>query len=312
MIVFNDNYWLKKITNRELYMTAFDSGKSFFSLPVVWITGGVLVAIAASISWAIYDYENLTFCRSSDCFNYFVIVFKVPLGILALIIPIGAVYAANHRSAISIEQMRLSREQNKFSNYYKHKEEFSAFIKNNAGGANFPDQVHRLFYGDINKWTGKANTQFVTNRIWSGMSELIGPYQRLQMTTHKDTKERLEIMYSLARYCTNLSQEFGMGSVAMPYILQYKGKQISMSEFTIFAPLVQFSYTVRVLHSAASFDTDLKDLKMWKPIAEEGYDLPELFFKSDGNNLYITNEKAFKDFDFAGMWDRVNNFKFQK
>ncbi|MEI8647096.1 hypothetical protein P4S73_02780 [Paraglaciecola sp. Hal342] len=49
-----------------------------------------------------------------------------------------------------------------------------------------------------------------------------------------------------------------------------------------------------------------------KPIAEEGYDLPELFFKSDGNNLYITNEKAFKDFDFAGMWDRVNNFKFQK
>jgi hypothetical protein len=293
-------------------MAAFDSGKNFFSLPVVWITGGALVVIAASISWAIYDYENLIFCRSSGCFNYFVVAFKVPLGVLALIIPIGAVYAANHRSAISIEQMRLSNEQNKFSNYYKHKEEFSAFIKNNAGGANFPDQVHRLLYGGINEWTGKANTQFITNRIWNGMSELIVPYQKLQMTTHKDTEERLEIMYLIACNGNILYREFEMGSVAMPHMLNYKGNQISMIDFTIFAPLKQFSYTVSVLHSAASFETDLKDLKMWEPIAKERFVLPEIPFTSDIFNLYISDEKAFKDFDFNGMWDRVNNFKFQK
>ncbi|GAC33194.1 hypothetical protein [Paraglaciecola polaris] len=293
-------------------MPAFDSGKNFFNLPVVWITGGVLVVSAALISWAIYDYENLIFCRSSDCFNYFVVAFKVPLGVLALIIPIGAVYAVNHRSAISIEQMRLSSEQNKFSNYYKHKEEFSAFIKKNAGGADFPDQVHRLFYGDINKWTGKANTQFVTNRIWSGMAGLIAPYQRLQMTTRKDTEERLEIMYLIAGNCTILNQEFVMGSVVMPHVLNYKGNHISMPDFTIFAPLIQFSYTVSVLRSAVSFDTDLKDLKMWEPIANERFDLPKIPFTSNDINLYISDEKAFKDFDFNGMWDRVNNFKFQK
>jgi len=57
-------------------------------------------------------------------------MFRVPLGILATLIPNIALLAASHRSEQTKEQIRITSEQNVFSNYYKHLEEFLKHCKN--------------------------------------------------------------------------------------------------------------------------------------------------------------------------------------
>lgn len=292
-------------------MPAFDSGTDFFKLPIVWGTSAIIIIIATFLAVMIACNSNLEWCFNGDGFNYFVSIFKVPIGILALMIPIGAVYAANHRSVISIKQTTLTIEQNKFSNYYKHKEEFAKYIKNNAGDSLFPDQVHRKFYNGINKWTGKANIDLITDRIWTAMSEFITLYGRLESTDPKDTKERLEIMFLLSCHCTTLSQEFNLSRRNKPEKLKYGDVVISMSNFSIFDPLHQFSYDVSLLLSIARFDHDDSELKLWMPAANERVNLPFISFSTDGVNLYITDEDALSKYDFQDLWDRINNIKFR-
>lgn len=73
--------------------------------------------------------------RSHEGINELVSIFQIPLGIVALLIPVLAVYAANHRSEQSREIIRLTQIQNFFTNYYKHLEEFCNYCEK---GSVFP------------------------------------------------------------------------------------------------------------------------------------------------------------------------------
>jgi hypothetical protein len=64
-------------------------------------------------------------------FNYFLVVFRFPLGFLALYVPIIALIASSHRSIQTRAQIQLNIEQNLFANKYKHIEEFEKYYKNN-------------------------------------------------------------------------------------------------------------------------------------------------------------------------------------
>lgn len=105
----------------------FDPHKSFLKLKIVWLFIFFLVTISALISYIIIKNTSLVIDPSANGFNYFVVVFKVPLGILALIIPIVALLAANHRSEQTKEQIRVTGVQNNFANFYKHMEEFDKY-----------------------------------------------------------------------------------------------------------------------------------------------------------------------------------------
>lgn len=107
----------------------FDPDTSFFKLRVVQITFCIIVIISTIIAGAIIIHGNYTRCFTATCFNTFVSTFSVSLGILSTLIPIIAVYSANHRSEQTKKQIFLSREQNNFTNYYKHLEEFTSYFK---------------------------------------------------------------------------------------------------------------------------------------------------------------------------------------
>ncbi|MEZ8297040.1 hypothetical protein AB6D11_24860 [Vibrio splendidus] len=95
-----------------------------------WTIGGLafvsailfgVIACNSSLKWQ-WDYEG---------FNFFVKAFSVPIAVLTSIIPIVGFIALNHRSVQTKEQIakasmqiELAQEQNLFSNYYKHREEF--------------------------------------------------------------------------------------------------------------------------------------------------------------------------------------------
>ena len=107
----------------------FDPHKSFLSLKIVWVMVSFLLAISISSVFVIVINSELESDYSYSGFNYFISVFKFPLAITALIIPIVALLAANHRSEQTKEQIRVTNSQNVFSNYYKHIEEFTKYLE---------------------------------------------------------------------------------------------------------------------------------------------------------------------------------------
>ncbi len=105
----------------------FDPQKNLVDLRIVrWTTSGIVLA-ALGVGLIIFNYSNLNGDPTYDGFNNFLLVFRVPLSILALIIPIVALFAASHRSEQTKAQIKLANDQNNFSNYYKHLEEFEKY-----------------------------------------------------------------------------------------------------------------------------------------------------------------------------------------
>ncbi|MCG6359171.1 hypothetical protein K6U58_11335 [Vibrio fluvialis] len=106
----------------------FDPETSFLDL---WIVRGfILFFIAISIILAVYirQTSDLQYLKGYVGLNNFLVIYKIPLGILALIIPIVALLAANHRSEQTKKQIEVTNNQNQFSNYYKHIEEFGKYF----------------------------------------------------------------------------------------------------------------------------------------------------------------------------------------
>jgi len=98
----------------------FDPSKSLFELKVFWFTVIFIIILALFPTFTIMLNNSLVCDLSADGWNYFVSAFKVPLGILALLIPVGALLAANHRSEQTKKQIEEANAQNIFANHYKH------------------------------------------------------------------------------------------------------------------------------------------------------------------------------------------------
>jgi hypothetical protein len=64
---------------------------------------------------------------NGSAYTEFLKLHKLPLGVLASLIPLLALVAANHRSVQSAANLRAQLANNAFTNYYKHLEEFQAF-----------------------------------------------------------------------------------------------------------------------------------------------------------------------------------------
>jgi len=107
----------------------FDAKKDFFNLKIVQVFSFGLIISSVLVCSTILCQENLSWDFSSEGFNNILSIFKVPLGILALLIPIIALLATNHRSVQSVEQIKVAEAQNNFSNSFKHLEEFNKYME---------------------------------------------------------------------------------------------------------------------------------------------------------------------------------------
>ena len=144
----------------------FDPDTSFFELKIVRLTALSFILVFLLVCAVIIHQSELwgewNFTHSG--FNNLLDYFKVPLGFLALMIPVGAVFAANHRSEQTKKQIALTHKQNLFTNYYKHIEEFEkftdkslsrVFVDNYLGKAeehkrNFDSRhVHKVLYENL-------------------------------------------------------------------------------------------------------------------------------------------------------------------
>lgn len=114
-----DNH--KKLLESQIFRAALFT-------PVV--IGAALLGVTA------YFNSNYSACFSSDCINNFFTLYKIPLSIMGIGVPLSAIAAAIHRSEETSLQIRTSQhqldetlKQNKFNNYIKHKEEFLELLE---------------------------------------------------------------------------------------------------------------------------------------------------------------------------------------
>jgi hypothetical protein len=176
----------------------FDPMKSFLSLPILWVVVITFFSLATVAAGTIALNSNLELSFSYKGFNQFVTIFKVPLGILALVIPVVALLAANHRSEQTKAQIASNSEQNKFSNYFKHVEEFDKYVKANIDSEIFAipslRQTHRILFpnsydGDFS--LGQNTLKHLHDRILELVS-LIGHFHEGHATTEKGTIFRIQ------------------------------------------------------------------------------------------------------------------------
>lgn len=114
---------------------------SLWLLPVFWLVVGfffiTFLVIVALISCNLNLIEP-SIDPSYEGFGRLLLYYRFPLGFLFFLIPSLALVASIHRSVQTKEQIRLSNEQNNFSNRYKHIEEFETYVSNH-----FPsDSMH--------------------------------------------------------------------------------------------------------------------------------------------------------------------------
>lgn len=102
--------------------------KSLFELRRFWLAISFPLLFSASVAFYIAYTSDLNFLKGYEGLNSALDIFKVPLGILALVFPLVALAASSHRSEQSKKQIIISESQNSFANYYKHLEEFDKIV----------------------------------------------------------------------------------------------------------------------------------------------------------------------------------------
>ncbi|ARC91207.1 hypothetical protein B6A42_02290 [Vibrio coralliilyticus] len=141
----------------------FDPNKSFFELPIVI---GTLVAFSLAATTLIVviilksdllGQFDLSYVGFNNLFKYF----KFPLAILALLIPIGAIFAANHRSEQTKHQIKITESQNLFNGYYKHLEEFEKYADKNI--------EHIESYFELAGYCKRLNTRYLHDLLFPEM-----------------------------------------------------------------------------------------------------------------------------------------------
>lgn len=106
----------------------FNPNKNFLSLTIVKVTVLLCISFSLCLIYIIIKNGNLEFNPSYEGINLLVAIFKVPLAILAFMIPILMLFSAAHRSEQTKEQIRESRSTNRISNYFQHIEEFEKYM----------------------------------------------------------------------------------------------------------------------------------------------------------------------------------------
>lgn len=157
----------------------FDPHVTFLKLKSVAYVIITIVVVASLIALTILVFTpNLKFNPSSEGWNNAIEIFKFPLGLLAVSIPLIALFAANHRSVQSKAQMELTQFQinltqtnNYITNYYKHVDEFQKYLGSHHFGFNekkeehpkvaYPRKLHKVLFPEAKMGILTVDKEFV-------------------------------------------------------------------------------------------------------------------------------------------------------
>ncbi|MEM1111121.1 MAG: hypothetical protein AAGI11_04365 [Pseudomonadota bacterium] len=110
----------------------------------------VTIAVLLAVSLVVFDDSLGGLQWDAEGFNTFLSMFRLPIGVLAAAIPLGALAASNHRSHQAAQTIKAQQAQNELTNYFEHLERFESFAAS-LGDATYPDlvdarEVHSSLY----------------------------------------------------------------------------------------------------------------------------------------------------------------------
>ncbi|EGR0394921.1 hypothetical protein OC506_21185 [Vibrio vulnificus] len=158
-----------------------ESPKTLFADRLFYVPVMILLFASSVSAVTIALNSNLIWDFSHQGFNFAIEVFRVPLGLLAVCATWAAFVAANHRSKLTIEQIRVTTEQNIFTNYFKHLEEFQKYVEaNELMKTQVPNirDAHDALYGSFDNFQPRLSTQ-------------------IKASLHKQFKECYEVLYQM-------------------------------------------------------------------------------------------------------------------
>ncbi len=95
----------------------------FWNIAIMLFVGFIFISYLLSND---YYYDS---CFSKTCFEFAFQEFQIPLKVLALLIPINGFIGLIHRSKQYSDNLRISHESVRITNYFKHKEEFTNWFQ---------------------------------------------------------------------------------------------------------------------------------------------------------------------------------------
>jgi len=126
--------------------------RSFFQHKRVWVVFVVTLILALYVSKQIINADKLEFIKSFGSTNaqLFMDSFKLPIGIIAAGLSVLLLFATQHRSEQTAEQIKLSLAQNTLRNYYDSIADFEKYIKesyhSNVLEIKNKRQLYKLFF----------------------------------------------------------------------------------------------------------------------------------------------------------------------
>jgi hypothetical protein len=241
----------------------FDPHKAFFELKVVIFTLIIVPIISILTAITIVHNSSLQCDLSHAGFNNALVIFKFPIAILASLIPLIAILAANHRSEQQRESIRLSQNQNTFSNYYKHVEEFEKHIKRILDETAELEISSRRLYSSIFK-RSKVGIYNVEKEAAEGIYQLISLFKlNVKSLASNDTDDVLEFLVAIDEAFSKLKNKALNGSVRLKRDPRSKRGNTSIRNRMIMVPngsiREYFLNTLKILiaiDDALRFDID--------------------------------------------------------
>jgi hypothetical protein len=129
-----------------------NKNKELLKQPLFQLAVGVPLGIGILLMLIIFSHDNLSLAiwnsvNIETAYTYF----KIPLFIMSLAFPFGALVIANHRSELTLAMMKLQGEQNKFANYFVHLDRFKSELNEKKFGEMFKSlrTAHDALYPDL-------------------------------------------------------------------------------------------------------------------------------------------------------------------
>ncbi|MBI3377479.1 MAG: hypothetical protein HY035_03625 [Nitrospirae bacterium] len=142
--------------------------KELLELRSFWASITIPIVISSGLGCVIRTQTPLQWDFSWIGTNLFLDIFKVPLGILALIFPSVALVASNHRSRQSARLISLQNSQNIFVNHYTHMDKFEEHcreletFKKSFLSAHNPRIFHSVIYPRSKDGDYSLNSEFLS------------------------------------------------------------------------------------------------------------------------------------------------------
>lgn len=178
----------------------FDPNKSFLDLRIVRWTAGITFTLSALVAITIKLTSDLTTDFTHAGFNFAATAFKFPLGMMATLIPVIALMAANHRSEQTKEQMRLASENNNFTNYFKHLSEFESYTEKHKIKKDIKFKsvrnLHKIIFPNSKNGIYKASPE-IPKQIEETIKQAIEITERIIATQNQ--VHEIELKYSETR-----------------------------------------------------------------------------------------------------------------